>query len=75
MRWTPGAEVVVTDDGPGVPAELRDHVFERFWRSDSAAPGFGLGLSLVAAAAEAHGASITLGDAGPGLRVAVRFPA
>lgn len=70
-----GAEVVVTDDGPGVPAELRDHVFERFWRSDSAAPGFGLGLSLVAAAAEAHGASITLGDAGPGLRVAVRFPA
>lgn len=68
-----GVEIVVSDSGPGVPEEDRKRVFERFWRSDCAARGFGLGLSLVAAAAEAHGAAVELGDAGPGLRVVVRF--
>ncbi|MGA0608125.1 HAMP domain-containing sensor histidine kinase [Phenylobacterium sp. VNQ135] len=71
---TGGVAVVVADDGPGVPPEAREQVFERFWRADGQAPGFGLGLSLVAAAAEAHGATITLADNGPGLRVTVRFP-
>lgn len=70
-----GVEVAVIDNGPGVPPAHRDRVFERFWRGDDVAPGFGLGLSLVAAAAEAHGAAIELADAGPGLRVTVRFPA
>jgi signal transduction histidine kinase len=69
------AEIVVADDGPGVPAEARERVFERFYRGDSTAPGFGLGLSLVAAAADAHGAAVELSDACPGLRVTVRFPA
>jgi len=80
-RTAPGAvEIVVTDNGPGVPPEARERVFERFWRGDApddsraAPPGFGLGLSLVAAAAEAHGAAITLDDAAPGLKVTVRFP-
>lgn len=70
-----GVEIVVADDGPGVPPDARERVFERFYRGDAAATGFGLGLSLVAAAAEAHGAAIELADAGPGLRAAVRFPA
>lgn len=69
-------EVTVADDGPGVPPDERERVFERFYRSPGAeAGGFGLGLSLVAAAAERHGATVTLGDAGPGLRVTIRFPA
>lgn len=69
-------EVAVEDNGPGVPLEERERVFERFYRSPGAeAGGFGLGLSLVAAAAERHGATVTLGDAGPGLRVTIRFPA
>lgn len=68
-------EVTVSDNGPGVPADERQRVFERFYRSEAApADGFGLGLSLVAAAAARHGASVTLEDAGPGLRVRVRFP-
>lgn len=76
-QWRAGAvEVTVTDDGPGVPAAERARVFERFYRSDaSGAPGFGLGLSLVAAAAEQHGAEVRLEDAAPGLRVVVRFRA
>lgn len=67
-------EVVVSDNGPGVPPEARTRVLERFYRGGSGAPGFGLGLSLVAAAAERHGAELRLEDARPGLRVVIRFP-
>jgi signal transduction histidine kinase len=76
-RLQDGAVMVsVADDGPGVPPDERDRVFERFYRAPGreAAEGFGLGLSLVAAAAARHQASIRLEDAGPGLRVAVHFP-
>lgn len=66
--------VVVSDNGPGVARDERDRVFERFYRVGGGADGFGLGLSLVAAAAERHGARIELGDAAPGLMVIVRFP-
>ncbi len=67
-------EVTVTDDGPGVPASERQAVFERFYRSrNGSADGFGLGLSLVAAAAARHGAEVALEDAAPGLRVRVTF--
>lgn len=66
----------VEDQGRGVAAEERGRVFERFYRSpgSEAAPGFGLGLSLVQAIAEQHGASVVLEDAGPGLRARVSFP-
>ena len=69
-----GVEFTVSDNGPGVPAAERERVLERFYRGPRAAPqGFGLGLSLVAAAAERHGAALRLEDAEPGLRVVVRF--
>jgi two-component system OmpR family sensor kinase len=49
----------VADDGPGLDDEQLEHVFERFYRADSsrarASGGAGLGLSIVAAVAEAHG--------------------
>ncbi|MGY4284961.1 signal transduction histidine kinase [Bradyrhizobium sp. LM2.7] len=46
-----GAAIVVSDDGPGIPADQRDHVFKRFYRLEQSryTPGNGLGLSLVAA--------------------------
>lgn len=71
-----GAGVVmsVTDNGPGVPEADRTRIFERFYRRSGEPNGFGLGLSLVAAAAERHGATIALADAQPGLRVTLRFP-
>jgi two-component system, OmpR family, sensor kinase len=67
----------VADTGPGIPAEARERVFDRFYRGDdNAEPGSGLGLSIVKRIADAHHASITLDAAGEGngLVVRVRFP-
>jgi two-component system sensor histidine kinase MprB len=57
-----GSAIEVADRGPGIPAEEREKVFERFYRTDKARtrPGSGLGLSIVAQIAEAHGAAVTL---------------
>jgi len=65
----------VTDDGPGIPADERDRVLERFVRLDDsrALPGTGLGLSFVRAVAGLHEAQLSLEDAKPGLRVRLRF--
>jgi signal transduction histidine kinase len=69
--------IVVEDNGPGIPVDQRESVFQMFHQVDPSASGggAGLGLALVKAIAERLGAGITLDDAGPGLRVAVRFPA
>jgi signal transduction histidine kinase len=66
----------VADNGRGIPAEERAKVFRRFYRLEASrtTPGNGLGLALVAAVAELHGARICLGDHAPGLVVEVRFP-
>jgi signal transduction histidine kinase len=70
--------IVVTDDGPGIPAADRERVFDRFTRLDDArardAGGSGLGLAIVRELVRRHGGTVTLGDAGPGLRVEVRLP-
>ena len=71
-----GAEVYVADTGPGIPADQRERVFDRFHRLESSrsTPGSGLGLSLVRAVARLHGATIRLGDEAPGLRVTLALP-
>ena len=68
-------EVVVEDDGPGIPADKRELVLGRRVRLDEArkVPGSGLGLSLVAAVTKLHGARLILDDAAPGLRVSLKF--
>ena len=70
------AMLEVADTGPGIPAGERERVFDRFYRvGGSAAPGSGLGLSIVQRVAHAHGAHVQLDDApGSGLLVRVRFP-
>ncbi|MBU9378058.1 sensor histidine kinase [Burkholderia multivorans] len=57
----------VIDDGPGIPAEARPHVFKRFYRVSSDTEGSGLGLAIVSEIAQAHGGSATLAP-GPGNR-------
>ena len=72
-----GTETTVTievaDNGPGIPAPLHAEVFRRFFRADHSrsTPGSGLGLSLVQAVIQLHGATIELQDNEPGLRVRV----
>ncbi|VUX45228.1 Signal transduction histidine kinase [Candidatus Defluviicoccus seviourii] len=67
--------LTVADDGPGIPAEERRHVLERFYRLDRSlrSNGSGLGLSIVQAIAKLHGAQVILSDNRPGLHVEVRF--
>jgi signal transduction histidine kinase len=66
----------VDDSGPGIPADERERVFDRFYRrAASDETGTGLGLAIVRGVAERHGAAVQLSksDLG-GLRVIVRFP-
>lgn len=91
LRYTPaGGRVDVTvshadgavllqvlDDGPGIAPADRERVLDRFYRAAGQAEwGSGLGLSIVRSIADAHGATIRLGDglSGRGLSVTVRFP-
>jgi signal transduction histidine kinase len=67
--------VSVRDYGPGVPEADIGRVCERFYRVDQSRhlPGNGLGLSIVTAIAQLHGASLRLRNAGPGLEVSFVF--
>ena len=69
--------ISITDNGPGIPPDLRDQVFKRFYRLEQSryTPGNGLGLSLVAAVARLHGARIEMADNSPGLQFKLWFPA
>ena len=72
-----GAVITISDTGPGVPASERAAIFRRLYRSDSSRSqrGFGLGLSLAKAIAEAHGGAITVDDApGGGARFVLSLP-
>jgi signal transduction histidine kinase len=71
-----GATIEVTDNGPGVPSDQRDKVFERFYRLDPSrsSPGSGLGLSLVSAVLRLHNGQVQLRDNAPGLRVILALP-
>ena len=69
------AVLEVSDTGPGIPADERARVFDRFYRlPGSTGDGSGLGLAIVRRVAQAHGAEVALDDApAGGLRVTVRF--
>lgn len=73
------AEVIVDDDGPGIPPEQREDAFRPFNRLDTArtqnTPGTGLGLALTLDTARAHGGDVKL-ETSPlgGLRVRLRLP-
>jgi two-component system sensor histidine kinase KdpD len=66
----------VVDHGPGVPAELKERIFEPFARLDERSPGVGLGLAVARGFAEAMGGTIVAVDTpGGGLTVRVTLPA
>lgn len=64
------------DEGPGIPAELRSQLFQKFRRGDApAGNGLGLGLSIVRGLMQAQGGDVTVEDhAGPGARLTIHLP-
>jgi len=73
------AVLSVADDGPGVPANKRERVFDRFYRLNTSRArdegGTGLGLPIVREIVTAHGGTVSLHDNEPGLLVRVTLPA
>jgi two-component system heavy metal sensor histidine kinase CusS len=75
VTTAPGwVRVAVSDDGPGIPASIRDRVFERFSREGAPSTGFGLGLAIARALAEAQGGRLSLDDGAGGARFVLDFP-
>jgi two-component system sensor histidine kinase TctE len=65
----------VTDSGQGIPEDVRERVFNRFFRlSDDASGGCGLGLAIVRQVAEAHGGSAGVAERGQGTALEIRVP-
>jgi len=75
-RCADGPVLSISDRGPGIPIEERNHVLRRFYRLERSRnqPGNGLGLSLVAAVANLHNAQIVMADNSPGLKIELHFP-
>jgi signal transduction histidine kinase len=75
-----GIRIAIIDDGPGIPPEEIDRIFERFHRTSAsrstAKGGAGLGLAIVRAIAEAHGGSATAANSadGSGARFEIQLP-
>ncbi|HEY0747958.1 MAG TPA: ATP-binding protein [Steroidobacteraceae bacterium] len=67
------AQIVVSDNGPGVPAQIRERIFEPFFTTR--ARGNGIGLSIVKSVVEAHGGSVCLADAVCGATFIIELPA
>ena len=87
LKWNPpdssvqvrveNGSVIVSDNGPGIPVEEHEQVFERFYRTEGARslPGSGLGLSIVRHVAESFGGQARIIDDGqPGTSIELSFP-
>lgn len=76
VRHNGGAELTVADSGPGIPEKEYQNVLTRLYRLDRSrsTPGNGLGLAMVTAIVDVHGATLALSNNSPGLRVTISFP-
>lgn len=79
--WSNRLQLIVADNGFGIPSSYLPHVFERFYRAEATRPrygisrGSGLGLAIVKAIADSHGADISVeSESGKGTKIMVTFP-
>ncbi len=73
------AELVIADNGPGIPVDDQRHIFERFWRADRSRTrntgGTGLGLAIVQSLVQAHGGTVRLeSQPGQGATFTIHLP-
>jgi signal transduction histidine kinase len=78
-RSDAGIDIVIADNGPGIPADEMEKVFAPFYRLDASrnteTGGAGLGLAIARTIVHQHGGEIRLADSNPGLRATVALPA
>lgn len=67
------AQIIVSDNGPGIPVQVRERIFEPFFTTR--AHGNGIGLAIVKSVIEAHHGSVWLADSGPGATFVIDLPA
>jgi signal transduction histidine kinase len=73
-RSTEGrAQIIVSDNGPGVPQKIRERIFEPFFTTR--ARGNGIGLSIVKSVVEAHGGGVHLAESRVGATFVIELPA
>ncbi|MDG4665364.1 HAMP domain-containing sensor histidine kinase [Mycobacterium sp. 236(2023)] len=65
----------ICDEGPGIPPDERERVFQRFTRGATSAGGTGLGLAIARWAVELHGGAIEVMETGAGCRIGITIPA
>lgn len=76
VRVTSAPSIEVRDSGPGIPPEMREKVFERFWRGENSKGGAGLGLSIVRRIMNALNGSVSVSEAPEGgAQFSLIFPA
>ncbi|MBV9214926.1 MAG: DUF4118 domain-containing protein [Acidobacteria bacterium] len=69
-----GMRFTVADEGRGIPPDERERVFEKFYRSDHSAKGFGLGLPIVRGIVEAHLGRVFVDDSDKGAKFVIELP-
>jgi two-component system C4-dicarboxylate transport sensor histidine kinase DctB len=67
-------QLSVADTGPGVPEDLRERIFDAFFTTRTSERAIGLGLTVGAAVAAAHGGRLLLADAAPGATFVLELP-
>ena len=74
MPMSGGTRIVVEDEGPGIPVEERDRIFEKFYRGERSGGGFGLGLAIVRGIIEAHGGTVRVEESRRGAKFVIDVP-
>ena len=74
-REDDGIAVTVADDGPGVPPDIAERIWEPFFTTKPEGEGTGLGLAICRRIVELHGGTLSLAPGGPGAAFVIRLPA